>query len=560
MRQTRERTSLTKTQRVIRVATLVLAAGVALVAASCGSTGASTTGSSTPPAHVTQGGTLVLGANQEPGCADWLAACGNNIWGIYMMATQTLPGPFIVAHDHYTPSPLLAGEPTLDTGPPHRVIYRINPKAVWSDGQPITSTDFRFTYEQAPQTVAMISGVDDSDPHSAVVTYAAPRANWRLDLGFILPSHILRGKDRNAEMRNGYSFSGGPWIIDHWTRGQEVKLVRNPSYWGKKPNLDAVVFRIITDSSAYLAAYKTGQLDMIDIPGAGVQAHELTTVAKTHVETALGLGFEALHFNTQKQPLDSVIVRQALAYASDRNAIATQLLGPLLPGIKPTQAYMSPANRAWYSEPFKRYTRDLSMVTRLMTSDSWSRGPDGVWTKAGARAVIEIATTAGNQRRELAEQILQSQWKEAGFDTTFNNGPASSLYPNRIVKGDFQAALFAEFPSNTDPAICGLFCSRFIPTQANGFLGQNITRIASSRLDDTWMAAGRELDPNKRVRLVDQAQQALADEVPVLPLLGLVDVIAYSSAKVGGPVTLNPTNPFYNLNEWYCKAGCRQQS
>ena len=551
---------MTKTQRAIRIAATVLAVGVALVAAGCGSTGTSATKSSTQPAHVTQGGTLVLGANQEPGCADWLAPCGNNIWGYYTMLSQTLPGPFTFAHDRYAPSPLLAREPTLDIGPPQRVIYHINPKAVWSDGQPITSSDFRFTYELGLPTPAMITGVDDTDPRSAVVTYAAPRANWRADFGFILPSHILRGKDRGSEMRNGYSFSGGPWIIDHWTRGQEVKLVRNPNYWGKKPNLDAVVFKIITDSSAYLAAYKTGQLDMIYVPGAGVEARELTSAAKTHVDTALGLGFEALHFNTQKPPLDSVTVRLALAYATDRSALSTQLLGPLLPGIKPTQAYMSPANRAWYSEPFKRYTRDLTMVSRLMTSDGWSRGADGVWTKAGARAAVEISTTAGNQRRELAEQILQSQWKEAGFDTTFNNGPASTLYGNRIVKGDYQAALFAQFPYSADPAICALFCSRFIPTQANGFLGQNITRIASSRLDDAWTAAGQELDQNKRVRLVDQAQQALADEVPVLPLHGLADVVAYNSAKVGGPVTLNLTGPFYNLNEWYCKAGCRQQS
>ena len=546
------------TRRAIRLAAASLtSAGLVLLAAGCGSGGASSTASSTPSAHATQGGTLVLGAPQEPGCADPYASCFGSAWGAYMMLVPTLPEPFIFAGGRYAPTPLLAGEPAPKAGPPQQVIYRINPKAVWSDGQPITSTDFKYTFEQSRQITPEIQGVDDSDPHAAVVTFSTAFAKWRDEFEPILPSHILQGKDPGTEMRNGYSFSGGPWVIDHWSRGQEVKLVRNPNYWGKKPNLDAVVFKIIADTPSFLAAYTTGQLDMVYVQGAGADARQLRTAPSTHFETGLGLAYEFLSFNTQKPPVDSLAIRQALAYATDRDAIVTQLLGTLLPGIKPSQAYMSPANHVWYSEPFKRYTHDLRMVTKLMTSDGWSRGADGVWTKAGTRAVIELSTTAGNQRRELTEQILQSQWKQAGFDTTLNNSPASTLFGDRYPKGNFQVANSGRAPSSTDPDLCMTFCSRFIPTQANGFLGQNTTRISSSTLDDTWMAVAGELDPSKRLVLVNAGQRALADEVPVLPLHGSVDVIAYNAAKVGGPVTMNPSDPFYNLEEWYCKAGCR---
>ena len=474
-----------------------------------------------------------------------------------MMTVPTLPEPFIFAGDRYVSTPLLSGDPTLKPGPPQQVVYRINPTAAWSDGQPITSTDFKYTFEQTRSLAPEIQGVDDSDPHTAVVTFSAPFANWRGEFTPILPSHILQGKDRTAEMRNGYGFSGGPWIIDHWTRGQEVKLVRNPNYWGKKPNLDAVVFKIITDTPSFVAAYTTGQLDMVYVQGAGAEAGQLKTAPSTHFEAALGLSYESLSFNTQKPPVDSLAVRQALAYATDRDAIATQLLGPLLPGIKPSQAFMSPANHVWYSEPYKRYTHDLSMVTKLMTSDGWSRGTDDVWMKAGTRAVIELATSAGNQRRELTEQILQSQWRQAGFETTVNNSPASTLFGDRFPKGDFEVANSGRAPASTDPGLCKQFCSRFIPTQSNGFLGADVTRIASPAIDAAWTAVTGELDESRRVQLVHQGQQALADEVPVLPLHGLVDVVAYNSAKVGGPVTFNPTDPFFNLEEWYCKAGCR---
>ena len=530
-------------------------AAVGLLAAGCGS-GTSSTASGTPTAQVTHGGTLVLGATQEPGCADPYASCFGSAWGAYMMSIPALPQAFLYTGDRQTPTPLLAGEPTLKAGPPQQVIYRINPRAVWSDGQPITATDFKYTFDQSRSLTPEIQGVDDSDPHTAVVTFGTPFANWRAEFAPILPSHILQGKDRTTEMRNGYTFSGGPWIIDHWTRGQEVKLVRNPNYWGKKPNLDAVVFKIITDTPSFLAAYTTGQLDMVYVQGAGADARQLKTAPSTHFEAALGLSYESLSFNTQKPPVDSLAVRQALAYATDRDAIASQLLGPLLPGIKPSQAFMSPANHEWYSEAFKRYTHDLGMVTKLMTSDGWSRGADSVWMKAGTRAVIELATTAGNQRRELTEQILQSQWKQAGFDTTLNNSPASTLFGSRYPKGDFQVSNSGRAPASTDPGLCKTFCSQFIPTQANGFLGGDITRVTSATIDAAWTAVTGELDQSKRVQLVHHGQQALADEVPVLPLHGLVDVVAYNSAKVGGPVTFNPTDPFFNLEEWYCKAGC----
>lgn len=243
---------MNRTRRAIRVAAASMtSAVVVLLATGCGSGSAPSTASATPPAHVTQGGTLVLGATQEPGCADPYASCFGSTWGFYMMTVPTLPESFIFDGDQYRPTPLLVGEPVLKAGPPQQVIYRINPLAEWSDGQPITSTDFKYTFEQTRSLSPEIQGVDDSDPHTAVVAFSAPFANWRAEFAPILPSHLLQGKDPSSEMRNGYSFSGGPWIIDHWTRGQEVKLVRNPNYWGKKPNLDAVVFKIITDTPSF---------------------------------------------------------------------------------------------------------------------------------------------------------------------------------------------------------------------------------------------------------------------------------------------------------------------
>ena len=259
-------------------------------------------------------------------------------------------------------------------------------------------------------------------------------------------------------------------------------------------------------------------------------------------------------FNTLKAPLDSRAVRQALAYASDRDAVVTQLSGPLQPGIKPPQAFMSPGNRQWYSEPFKRYGRDLAKVTQLMTGDGWSKGADGVWAKAGTRATIELNTASGNRRRELTAQILQSQWKEAGFESTIRNTASATLLGDWLPKGTFQAAVFGIAPATSDPDLCGQFCSRIIPTEANGYKGNDTSRISSGALDDAWDAVAKELDDAKRLQLVGQGQQILSDEVPALPISPVLDIIVYNSAKVSG-VKVTPNGAFYNLSEWYCRTG-----
>jgi peptide/nickel transport system substrate-binding protein len=338
----------------------------------------------------------------------------------------------------------------------------------------------------------------------------------------------------------------------------EVKLVPNPSYWAAKPNLDGVVFKFITDTGAYLAAYKTGQVDMVFVQGAQPDVAELKNVPDTRFEVNQGLTYEFLMFNTLRPPLDSPAVRQALAYATDRDAIVGQISNELRPGTKASQAFMSPGNEHWYSEPFKKYQRDLPKVTQLMTGAGWARGADGIWAKAGARAVIELNALAGNRRRELAEQILQSQWKDAGFEATVNNTTVTGFQGEMLPKGTFGVALFGIAPASSDPNQCGNFCSRFTPTEANGFTGGNFSRIASPAIDETWQATAAELDDAKRVERVRQAQQALADELPALPLTPGLDIVIYNSAKIGG-LKLNPVGAFYNLSEWFCRpSSCRR--
>src|SRR5689334_22835389 len=147
-----------------------------------------------------------------------------------MVKEQTLPAPYVFRKNssgtwEYKWNDLvLASEPVLETTPVQKITYKINSKAVWNDGIALTSSDFKYTWDQIANGTDvydktgydLIAGVDDSDPTTAVVTFKEGQtySDWRgLFVGNygIWPSHILQGKDRDALTKDGYTFSAGPW-------------------------------------------------------------------------------------------------------------------------------------------------------------------------------------------------------------------------------------------------------------------------------------------------------------------------------------------------------------
>ena len=120
----------------------------------------------------------------------------------------------------------------------------------------------------------------------------------------------------------------------------------------------------------------------------------------TYYDAITGLSYEALWFNVSKAPLTIVAVRQALGYATDRDAIVKQLFAPIQPDIQPIQSFYTPAFGKVYTTPFSQVPSWTSnMVNTLMTGDGWAKGSDGIWAKGGQKAALELKTTTGNKRR-----------------------------------------------------------------------------------------------------------------------------------------------------------------
>jgi peptide/nickel transport system substrate-binding protein len=568
-------TSLThRTRPVAALVAGIAAAAVLLTACSSGSTGSSATSAastvasaepSSAPAMST-GGTIVIGAEQEPDCMDWIASCAGSIWGSYMAQVTTIPVAFNVRKkgDDWLPemSGILASEPVVSAGPPQTVTYKLNPEAVWSDGTPITSADLKYTALQIrdgedildKSGYSEITDIATPDAQTAVVTFAKPYAGWKVLFSGstgILPSHLLEGKDRAALMNDGYTFSGGPWIIESWKKGESITLVPNAGYWGEKPKLDKVVFQFTADTAAAFQAFKSGQLDAL-YPTPQLDAIDQIKAglpgAKVQVEAVSG-NLEALWMNNAKPILASKAVRQAISYAIDRAAIVGRIYGPL--EVKnPAQSFYPPILSAFGGQDFSVYSLDLAKVEELMTGDGWARNADGIWAKAGAPANLTITTIAGNKRRELMEQVLQQQLKEAGFALTIKNAAAPDLFGTILPDGDFDLGIWTLVTTFPDPSLSFAFDSTNIPSEANQFSGLNYSRTDVPGLNEVLGQVDTSTDDATRLAATQEGDKLLADSATSLPLAAVPNVLL-TLDKIGGPLSINPSEgPFWNLEQW----------
>jgi peptide/nickel transport system substrate-binding protein len=183
-----------------------------------------------------------------------------------------------------------------------------------------------------------------------------------------------------------------------------------------------------------------------------------------------------------------------------------------------------------------------------MTGAGYAKGTDGLWAKGGQKLTFQITTTAGNKRRELTEQIIQQQLKEAGFEVTIANQPASDLIGDALPKGNFQVILIASVLTSLFPSTCENFCISNIPSAQNEFSGSNFWRVNNAEIDRLAQIVDSTLDEDERAEANKKTDELLAEGANVLPLDPLPHILLWSD-RVVGPIGHNPImGPFYNLH------------
>jgi peptide/nickel transport system substrate-binding protein len=401
-------------RRVIRLVALVGVVG--LIASACGGgkkaaqpTGGTTTGGGK------KGGQAVFGAEQWPQCLNIITSCTTSTWMQIVGPQPTLPKLQILdAKGNYAKSDLTTEVPTLENGGvtqnPFTVTYKLDPKAVWDDGSPITAADVEFTWKAILNTTGSvgpvgydkITSIDTSSPQTVKILFSEPYADW-WDLfaggntnGYVLkkaafPSANADKPDLKDEMTDMIPFSGGPWKMQSWSTSQEI-LVRNPKFWGHQPLLDQVTFVPLEEQPQELAALLSGQVDAI-YPQAGATSviDQLKTNANAKSVAGPTNYGDAFWFNLKDPLIGDFKVRQAIAYGVDRQKIIDQVIKLNNPDAEILNCLppLYPVIGTWCSDVIQaetsKYNYDPQKALDLLKSDGYdcSKVPSSPCTKNG---------------------------------------------------------------------------------------------------------------------------------------------------------------------------------
>lgn len=421
-----------------------------------------------------------------------------------------------------------------------RVTFTIHPDARWGDGTPVTTEDVAFTIEvgKHPQ-----SGISNAELYRRIVgleiidaktfTIEDEKLGYRYqglnDLR-LLPAHLERPifEADPATYRNRTLFdtdptnpglSMGPYRISGLEAGAYVALERNPEWWGEPAAFEEIVIRTIENTAALEANLLSGEIDMIE-GSLGLALDQAIAFEQRHgdrfeVFYKPGLIFEHIDLNLDNPILADRRVRLALIQSIDREALSQQLFGG-----RQAVAHGKVNPLDWvHTDDVPQYRLDLDAARALLDEAGWSEIKGGIRHNASGEPLrLVFMTTAGNRTRELVQQVLQSMWREVGIDARIENEPARVFFGETMYRRRFPALAMFAWISAPEHLPRTMLHSTQIPSEANGWAGQNYTGFSDPRMDELIDAIEITLDREARERLWHEFQRLYASELPSLPL------------------------------------------
>jgi peptide/nickel transport system substrate-binding protein len=488
--------------------------------------------STEPAATGEAGGTVTLIIPEEPTTLNYFMADAAIVRQVAEatsmtgLATVNEKGEFV---------PVLAAElPTLDNGGLSEdyltVTWKLKPDLKWSDGEPITSDDIKFTWEvlSNPDSGALsgttgfdlITSVETPDDLTAVLTYSSPYPGYLDQFAYgLLPRHAT---GEPADMLNWdwnrNPVGAGPFIVSDWQSGSNITLTRNPNYFEEgKPYLDSLVFAVIPEPAAQTALMLQGDAQVHLWPGeAEAEYNELLTGKATQVLVP-GIWNMAIDFNlsapfdgdpgpTPPHPiLGDIRVRQAIASAIDYDTLINDVL----------QGTVSPSTNAfpygWYECEMPRpFPFDVDKANQLLEEAGWVMGDDGIRVAQGAqyapdgtRLSIELQGYTSFEPLQRTEEFIVENLKAVGIEARIQNYDFSIIFGTYEDKsprmtGDYDMLIFDRgYTTEPQGYVAGAYSSNDMPSDDNP-TGSNYFRYSNPAVDEALEVAGSNFDTQTR--------------------------------------------------------------
>ncbi len=425
------------------------------------------------------------------------------------------------------------------------ITLSMNPKAVWGDGQVVTAKDWIATWQAMRGTNTQFHAVAGGgwsslknvaqgvDEHQVVFTFTSVYPDWRQ----IVAKGPMRAESCATPdaFNNGWStlnnnYFSGPFKVENLDKTQQiVTLVPNDRWWGARPKLDKITWRVVT-VDAVASAFQSNELDYFEI---GVDADAFSRaseVADAEIRTAPSSDFRQFTFNTSRGVLTDVKVRQAIVMGLDRQAIAASDLAGLEvnPGPLNNNVYMT--NQAGYEDMATKtgIDFDTDQAKKLLEEAGWAMNQtSGFYEKNGKQLTIHFKQVTGVKASENEALQAQQMLKAIGVNVVIDSVAAANFDENTLAGGDWDLIAFAWV--GTAFPFAGVRQLYSTGSQSN-FAHASIAGL-SDVLDEIDVTT----DSEKRISLGNQAAELIWTSVAVLPLYQRPDLIAVkkSLANIG---------------------------
>ena len=431
----------------------------------------------------------------------------------------------------------LAGEPELVESPKQVVTYRLNPKAIWYDGTSITAADFIAQWKAlngtnpALQTASntgynqIESVVQGVDKFEVVVTFKTPFADWKSLFWPLYPASTNTDpKVFNSAWKGRFLTSGGPFKFQSYDATAKIfTFVPNEKWWGNRPKLDSMIFRVI-DDDAQPTALANGEIDIMDVGPSADFYNKAKAIPGIEIRVAGGPNFRHLTINGQSAVLKDVKVRQALAMAIDRAAIARAQLGPLPIKPVPLGNHIFMQNQKGYQDNSAVVAYNPDKARQLLDEAGWVV-QDGKRVKDGKPLVINLRIPAGVPVSRSEAAVIQNLLGQINVQVEINAVPLDDFFDKYITPGHFDFTIFSwmgtQFPISSGQSIYQQ------PTGEN--IRQNYARVGSDEIDRLYREAAQELDPAKAIETANQIDKLIWEEVHSLTMYQRPDIWAVKS-------------------------------
>ncbi len=483
-----------------------------------------------------RGGTAVVVMNADPGP---LNPAITTAGGTHTVTDQIFNG-LVGLDDNLNPVPELATSWQISADG-KMYTFKLQPNVLWHDGQPFSSADVKFTFEQGllkfhARTKAalesVLDGIDAPDAGTVVFRFKQQYGPFlqRLDVveASIIPKHIYDGKDLEKDPATAKPIGTGPFKFTEYVKGDHVTLDRNPAYFKKDasgmqlPYLDKAILRIIPNVTTAETALEQGEVDYLgSVSGADLprlQKNSSLTLVQGFGGSGGSVCQDVLIPNLAKKPFDTVDGRRAFYSAIDRTFIVDQVyFNQGIPSTGPISSQM-----AWaYTSQVHPYPFNAAQANQMLDQAGYTKGADGMR--------MTVTFTHAASYAKLGE-ALREQLKAVGINLQLETLDVNAANDKVFMKKDFDLGV-ASYCNGSDPEV-GVR-RMYVSSNIGPILFSNGAGYKNPKIDQLFDQGAAQTDRADRAKTYAQIQQILTDDVPYFWIVDSQGYRAYRSVYKG---------------------------